>query len=212
MQQFEDTIKACKKHQEELELARDAMKRKDEILEQEKFICKWYESQTNDKFEENQLLIKATNMLHNEKEILLAKLENQFTINTTNETVTQNAISRALGVTDSFYKEAGDKMAFHKNTHLQNLEDFNAQKADFERYSKHFKEVKNNILHNDLFKGVTVKEKLPMFVGEHQGIIQGKLVSLEEILLNCDRQLKAFQLMIPDMAHMYKDKIEKVSC
>lgn len=211
MQHFEDTVKACKKHQEELQLAQDVMKQKDESLEQEKYISKWYESLTNDKLEENEQLIKATNMLNNEKEILLAKLENQFTINSTNETVTQSAINKAMSLTDSFNKESEDKLAYHKNTHLQFMKDFTVQKTDLEKYAKHFKEVENNIIHSDdQFKGIAVKEKLSHLIEEQRKVMQEKLISLQEVLLNCDRHLKMFQVMIPDMAFTYKDKIEKV--
>lgn len=208
-QQFEDTIKQCKKHQEELESVRSAIKQKDAILEQEKYLSKWYETQTNEKFAENQTLFKVTNVLNSEKEILLAKLENQFTINAANETSTQNAISKALSVTETFQKDAEDNLTFLRHLQLECKEDSIDRKTDLEKYSKHFKDVKNNTIHTDLFKSIAVKA-LHSHIGNQQEIIEGKLLSLEQTLLNCDQQVKMAYLMISDMACTYKDKFEKV--
>lgn len=210
MQQFEDTIKECKKHEEELQIARNTMKQKDEILEKEAYISKWYENQTNERFAENQILFKATNMLNNEKEILLAKLENQFRINSTNETLIHGAIGKVLSLTDTFHKEVEDTFMFHKNLQLQCRDDFLNQQTDLKKYSKEFKDVQNNTIHSDLLKNLCIRETLESHTRDQEGIIQGKLVSLEKVLLNCDQHLKTFQLMIHDMVYIYKEKIEQV--
>lgn len=210
MQQFEDTVKQCKKHQEELELARTTIEQKEATLEKEKHISKWYETQTNEKFSEIQTLFKVTNMLHSEKEILLAKLENQFTINANNETSMHNAISKALRTTDALRNDVEEKLALHRNLQLQCREDIVERKTDLEKYSKHFKDVKNNTIHTDVMKNVAVKDTFQAHVGNQQDIIEGKLLSLEKVLRNCDEHLKMFKMQIPAMASTYKVKVEKV--
>lgn len=206
MQQFEDTIKQCKKHQEELQIAHDTMKQKEQILEQEKFLCKWYEDQTHEKFAENQILFKATNILSNEKKILLAKLENQFNINVNNETVIQDAISKTLSFAETFHTEIEDKLTVQKTLQTQCMDDCINQKSDLEKYSKQFKDLQMTTNRIDLLKNIAVRKTLDSYMGGEQKIIQEKLVSLH----NCIQQIKIFQETNLDMAYKYKDKAEKV--
>lgn len=208
-QQFDETIKQCKQHQQELQLVRDEMKEKDDILQKERFLSQFFENQTNEKFAENEILFKTTNILNNEKEILLAKLENQFTINTNNETTTQGAINKALSITDSFHKEV-EEIMYTKNLQSQCRDDVVNKKTDLEKYSKHFKDVKNNAIHGDLIKHVSVREPLETLMESQQSIIFQKLTFLEKILLNCDHQLKSFQATIPTITFKYNNEVVKV--
>lgn len=75
------------------------------------------QKETNDKFEENQFLIRDEYI----------KQRNRNFIGKNPESIHDQHDQRNSG------KESRDEHEFHKNTHAQNLEDFNAQKADFKK-------------------------------------------------------------------------------
>ncbi|CAG9854948.1 unnamed protein product [Phyllotreta striolata] len=101
---FEETVIQCKRHKEELETAKAHLKEKDNLIEQEMYLSKWYEDQTMQKLEEAQHLLQTTKQLNSEKEILLAKLENMFALNTTNDTVIKQAVVKANNMCDKLEK------------------------------------------------------------------------------------------------------------
>lgn len=210
MQQFENTVKQCKKHQEELELARETVKQKDHILEQEKFLSQWYENQTNERMAEIQVLFSATNDLHNEKEILLAKLENVFSINANNESITKTAVQEALSAVDTIHIKV-NQLECQKNAEIQFKDKCLNQKDNLKIHLQHLEDAKVNLLKSDVLGNSSVRTTLETHIGNHQDIFHEKCVSLEKMLFNCDEQLKTFQLKIPDVAFKCKEKIQKVN-
>ncbi|XP_056645587.1 uncharacterized protein LOC130450899 isoform X2 [Diorhabda sublineata] len=168
VREFEETVVQCMKQRRELEAAKATIKEQDEYLEQEKFLSKWYENQTSEKLEEAKKLLAATKNLHSEKEILLAKLEHQFTINVSNEQITQKAVGNVLKMLDQFGNDETEKFMWSENKIKNKIserifefkENFQKSSDTFKNISIEFESiVKDNILSESKYYNNKINEK-----------------------------------------------------
>ncbi|XP_056631662.1 kinesin-like protein KIF11-A isoform X1 [Diorhabda sublineata] len=213
VREFEETVVQCMKQREELEAAKATIKEQDEYLEQEKFLSKWYENQTSEKLEEAKKLLAATKNLHSEKEILLAKLEHQFTINVSNEQITQKAVGNVLKMLDQFGNEETEKFMCSenkiKNKISERIFEFkeNLQKSsntfknisiEFESTVKDSKNalcIKNNILSKSKYYINKINEKTKI---------------IEDIFNQHEKLIDVLNLEVPKTVEFYKKNSERV--
>nr|XP_023021818.1 kinesin-like protein KIF11-B [Leptinotarsa decemlineata] len=210
VRQFEETVELCKRHEEELDKAKAAIKEKDETLEQERFLAKWYESQSSEKFNEAQNLLKTTKLLNKEKEILLAKLEHQFNINLSNETVLQNAVRTVINMINKFEEEESSKMkASEQNMQMQFTENLLKLKDEFKNHTQTIKNGSGTLSKEIAKNNFSVQKSVEEQSKEYIQVVKSKAALLGDVLFQYSRQLQIFKSSVPKLAEGYRSKTEE---
>lgn len=213
VREFEETVAQCRRHQEELDVAKATIKEQDEHLEQEKFLSKWYENQTSEKFAEAKKLLAVTKNLHSEKEILLAKLEHQFTINVSNHQITQNAVGNVLKMLDQFGNEETEKFICNESKIKKEIEEEILEfKNNFQNSSAILKNVSKEIestikeSKNSLCVRKYISSKSKYYIDK----IRKKTKIMEDIFNQHEQEVDLLNSEIPKTVEFYRKNSEKI--
>ncbi|CAH1104663.1 unnamed protein product [Psylliodes chrysocephalus] len=211
LRQFEETVEQCKKHEQELETARATMKEQDENLEQEKFLSKWYENQTSEKLAEAQRFLNVTKTLHSEKQILLAKLEHQFSINVSNEMVTHKAVTEVTNMIDKFGCEETRKIKVSeekvRDEFKKSVLDLHKDLSNSSSTIKELSEQCESRARKEK-NGFSVKNCILTKTNDYLDAIRKKTLVFEGVLGEYEKQLNFLKLEVPKMAKIYRKNTE----
>ncbi|KAG5898201.1 hypothetical protein JTB14_005581 [Gonioctena quinquepunctata] len=210
VKQFEETVVLCKRREAELEKVKAAIKEKEETLEQERFLAKWYESHSSEKYQEAQNLLKTTTVLNSEKEMLLSKLEHQFNINLSNESLLENAVSTVVNMINEFGEDETSKIKSSEEDMQTELKDNLVElKSEFKSYSLTLKSVSEKLRSESMINGLSIQKSIEDHSLEHFEIIKAKAALLEDVLERYNRQLDIFKTSVPKLAEGYRAKTEE---
>ncbi|CAH1184025.1 unnamed protein product [Phaedon cochleariae] len=210
VRQFEETVELCKQHQHDLELAKAAIKEKDETLEQERYLAKWYEDQSSEKYEEAQTLLKATQTLTTEKEILLAKLEHQFHINSSNQSVAQTAVSHVVDLLSDFGKE---ETARFEGIAKENAEQFRTYLIgltdELRQSSGLMREIPSRVQQNSK-NNFSAQKMIGQYSKNYLEVIDGKAALLNGVFDQYKKRVEYYRKSVPKLADEYRVKTENI--
>ncbi|XP_072376972.1 kinesin-like protein KIF11 [Diabrotica undecimpunctata] len=207
MREFDETVEQCKKHKEELENAMAMIKEQDDILEQEKFLSKWFEDQTSEKLEEAHKLLSATKTLHSEKEILLAKLEHQFNINVSNQKLTHTAVSNAVHMLDEFGSQECKRIKLSEKKGKEQVE------KNVLELQRNFHDTSNSIKKlpedcetriREYKNGFSIKKTISVKSKYYLDTMREKTRVVEDVLSQYAQQLDLVKSEIPKMEQSYR--------
>uniref|UniRef100_A0A6P7FK00 Kinesin-like protein n=1 Tax=Diabrotica virgifera virgifera TaxID=50390 RepID=A0A6P7FK00_DIAVI len=207
MREFDETVQQCKAHKEELENAKATIKERDDRLEQEKFLSKWFEDQTSEKLEEAQKLLSATKTLHSEKEILLAKLEHQFNINVSNQKITNTGVSNAVNMLEEFGGHECKRIKLSENKVKEQV------KKSVVELQKNFDETFNSLTElredcetriREYKNGFSIKKTVSVKSKYYLDTLSEKSRVVEDVLSQYEQQLTLIKSEVSKMEESYK--------
>ncbi|XP_018564968.1 kinesin-like protein Klp61F [Anoplophora glabripennis] len=104
-EEYDSTVELCEKSREILDKLEQDIKQKKISLKRERFVSRTYEQEASQLQKEAQDLLKTSEMLSEQTNILQRKLETQYHINKANETNARAAVAKVLDMLNELTEE-----------------------------------------------------------------------------------------------------------